>query len=76
MATVDGARLGTTATYTGGRSLEFVATFGTAGFQHVGFGVTLDAAPWAIFSTRDGGALYARTNTGATSTDTVCPATG
>ena len=42
----------------------------TAGFQHVGFGVTLDAAPWAIFSTRDGGALYARTNTGATSTDT------
>jgi hypothetical protein len=70
VVTVDGARAQTDALFGPGASLEFVATFGTAGFQHVGFGVTLDAAPWAIFSTRDGGALYARTNTGATSTDT------
>jgi hypothetical protein len=69
--TVDGARTQTDALFGPGASLEFVATFGTAGFQHVGFGVTLDAAPWAIFSTREGGALYARTNTGAAQTDTL-----
>ena len=71
--TADGARTQTDALFGPGASLEFVATFGTDGFQHVGFGVTLDAAPWAIFSTRDGGALYARTNTAATSTDTPLP---
>lgn len=61
---VDGASAGTTATYAPGRWLEFVATFGSAEFQHVGFGVDFNAGPWAMFST--GGVslpfgLYART---------------
>ena len=67
---VDGARAGTIANFAAGRSLEFVATFGGAPFQHVGFADTLDAAPWAIFSTFNGGALFARTNSGGASIDT------
>jgi hypothetical protein len=61
---VDGARAGTTATYARGHSLTFVATFGAAGFEHVGLGVDFDGAPWAMFSTGGGGlpqGLYART---------------
>src|SRR5207248_9573065 len=53
-----------------GRSLEFVATFSGAAFQHVGLADTLDAAPWAIFSTLNGGALFARTNSGFAAIDT------
>ncbi len=72
MAAVNGARLGTTATYNAGRSLEFVATFASESFQHVGFGVDYNAAPWAMFSTgADGTTLKARTNDGTNSTDTV-----
>jgi hypothetical protein len=66
---VDGARAGTVATFTSGRSLEFVATFSGDPFQHVGFADTLESTPWAIFSTLNGGALYARTNSGSTNTD-------
>jgi hypothetical protein len=61
---VNGARAGTVDTYPAGRSLEFVATFTGGEFQHVGFGVDFNDAPWAMFST--GGnplavGLYART---------------
>ena len=67
---VDGARTGTIANFAAGRSLEFVATFSGAAFQHVGFADTLDAAPWAIFSTAGGGALLARTNSGGAAIET------
>ena len=39
---VDGAFAGTNATFGSGRSLEFVATFGAAAFQHVGFAVDVN----------------------------------
>jgi len=67
---VDGARAGTIANFAAGHSLEFVATFSGAPFQHVGFADTLDAAPWAIISTFNGGGLFARTNSGGASIDT------
>jgi hypothetical protein len=62
---VDGARTGTNATYAPGRSLEFVATFSGDAWQHIGFGVDYNAAPWIMFSTFQGGGLYARTATGS-----------
>ena len=67
---VDGARVGTSGTYSQGRSLDFVATFTTDGSQHVGFGVDFNSAPWAIFS-GDGGSLLARSNSGSGGQDTV-----
>ncbi|WP_255436511.1 N,N-dimethylformamidase beta subunit family domain-containing protein [Tessaracoccus sp. MC1756] len=73
-ATVDGALLayGTTdAMFGPGRSLEFVAAFGAAGFQHAGFGVDMnDVARWAIFSTNQStNTLYARTNNNGSTAD-------
>src|SRR6202023_372919 len=68
---VDGALVGTSGTYSQRRSLDFVATFTTDGSQHIGFGVDLNSAPWAIFSTGGGGSLLARSNSGAGSQDTV-----
>src|SRR6202140_1618656 len=60
---VDGALVGTSGTYSQGRSLDFVATFTTDGSQHIGFGVDFNSAPWAIFSTGGGGgSLLARSN--------------
>jgi hypothetical protein len=75
--TVNGARYNTQpegTTYGPGSSLEFVATFGAANFQHVGFGGGTDlttnggiyadvASSWAMFSTHNtgGSQLYART---------------
>jgi len=67
---VDGGWAGTIATYPAGRTLEFVATFSGAAYQHVGFGETFDGAPWAIFSTAAGGGLFARTASGGASVDT------
>lgn len=62
---VDRARVGTDAVFGPGRSLEFRATFGADTFQHVGFVSDFDFnAPWAIFSTFNGGALFARTSSG------------
>ena len=56
--------------YAPGRSLEFVATFAAAPFQHVGFARHLDAAPWAIVQHGgDGAALLARTNERRTRSD-------
>lgn len=80
---VDGARLNTvpsTTTYGPGTSLEFVATFGAAAFQHIGFGGGSDATgsggiyngenPWAMFSTgNQSSVLRARVFTGSNSFD-------
>lgn len=62
---VDGARVGSNTLYNSGRSLEFVATFSGDPWQHVGFGTDYTVGPWIIFSTFQGGQLYARTNTGS-----------
>ena len=67
---IDGARAGTTADFAPGRSVEFVATFSGAPFQHMGFAVSYESTPWAMFSTFGGGALFARTHNGASSIDT------
>ena len=68
---VDGAMASTEATFGPGRSLEFVATFGLAAFQHVGFSDNFKSV-WALFSTRttSGGQLYASTDYSGTSLDT------
>jgi hypothetical protein len=51
--------------YAPGQVLEFTATFSaTAPNQHIGFGVTFNDAPWAMFSTVAGNTLVARTNAG------------
>ena len=71
--TVDGARVHTTALFGPGASLEFEATFSSAAFEHAGLGNTLEATPWAIFSTGGGGALYARTHNGTTPAETLLP---
>ena len=68
--TLDGVLVGTNATYTAGRSLEFVATYGGSVYQHVGFGVDYNSAPWAMFSVASDGTFNARTNNGSSSTDT------
>jgi VCBS repeat-containing protein len=72
-ATVDGARLATDAYYSPGRSMEFIATFGAANFQHVGFGVDVNTSPfWAMFSTHTAQpGLYARTNNNGVATNTL-----
>ncbi|MFC7669067.1 DUF4082 domain-containing protein [Hymenobacter humi] len=84
-AVVDGSRFNTeptTATSQPGASVEFVATFGATGFQHVGFGAGDDAAmyaastsSWAMFSTGTdaGTGLKARVNNAGTQTDVVLP---
>ena len=58
---VDGAWAGTGSLYGPGRSLEFVASFSGDANQHVGFGETVGAGPWALFSTSSDGTLHART---------------
>ena len=73
LLSADGARVGTDALFTPGRTLEFAATFSGDPFQHVGFGLTFNESLWAIFSTGPGGGLYARSNSGAGSTDTPLP---
>ncbi len=82
IALVDGSRLGTCVDVSGtcreqwaltpGHRLEFTATFTGDAFQHSGFAQDFSTAsqPWAIFSTLEGGALTARTSTGATSQET------
>ena len=74
---VDGGIAGTDASFGPGHALEFVATFGAAGFQHVGFGVDVNTSPnWAMFSTNNTtDQLYARTNVAGTLTDTPIGAT-
>jgi phage tail protein X len=71
--TVNGARAGTVALFTPGRSVEFVATFSGSANQHVGFGVDFSSAPWAVFSTNTGNGLWARTRAGLTNNNTQIP---
>jgi hypothetical protein len=73
LLTVDGALAASNTFYGPGQSLQFVATFTGDAEQHAGLATDLLGAPWAIFSTLTGGALYARTNNGSTSTDTLLP---
>lgn len=84
-AVVDGARFNTVAASAiagPGSSLEFDATFGAAGFQHIGFGAGNDVdmynntATWAMFSTGNDAStgLKARVNNNGTATDV--PLTG
>lgn len=58
---VDGARVAGAPSYPPGQVLEFTAAFSGAASQHVGFGVTLEDAPWAVISTGSGGGLGAST---------------
>ena len=55
--------------------LEFVATFGAAPFEHVGFAVDGDSnTPWIFFSTSNTSTtLYARTHTGGAPIDNAIP---
>jgi hypothetical protein len=70
---VNASRAGTAATFSAGRVLEFTATFTGEAFQHVGFGLTLAEMPFAIFSTNNGGGIYARTHNGSTGLATLVP---
>lgn len=76
---VDGIRINPDpVAYAPGRSLEFTATFSSAANQHVGFGVgdhssIFSSTPIIIFSTKDGGALQARTYSVAGVFETIIP---
>lgn len=59
---IDGALVGSRTLISGGRSLEFAATFAERPDQHVGFGVDYVHTPWCMFSTKWGRRLYARTH--------------
>src|SRR5262249_47385239 len=67
--TLDGAQAGTYALYGPGQSVEWLATLSGDPWQHLGFGIDYNSGPWIIFSTYQGGQLYARTRTA--SGDTV-----
>jgi hypothetical protein len=70
--TVNGSRAGTSSTYSRGRSVEFVATFSGAANQWAGFGVDFSTTQWAAFGTNaGGGAIYARSRSGSSATDTT-----
>ena len=88
---VNGARFNSepaTTTFGPGSTLEFVATFGAATFQHIGFGGGTDAtdvngiftgqSPWAMFSTGNTtNTLMARTFVpGVSTSDFVIPNSG
>jgi hypothetical protein len=64
---LNGSRVGTSDVYAGPRTLEFVATFTSSAWQHVGFASKdfTGHGNWIIFSTYTGGRLLARTGTGA-----------
>lgn len=70
---IDEGTAGTSATFAPNQTLEFTATFGTANFQHGGFGVgNFGPTPYAIFST-NGTTLRARTDGGSGETLTDLP---
>ena len=72
-AAVNGALLTSDGLLSPGQSLEFVATFSPGAGQHGGFALDFDQTRWAIFSTQNGGALFARTHDGITPIDTLLP---
>ncbi len=49
--TLNATRLYQSTFFSSGRWLEFEATFADGDYQHIGFGDTYSAAPWAIFTT-------------------------
>ena len=61
---VDGARVQDDTSGPADHSLEFRATFSNAPFEHVGYGVDFNDAPWAMFSTGGGTGFSARTSGG------------
>jgi VCBS repeat-containing protein len=65
---VDGSLVATDAFFGSGRALEFVGSFGSDPFQHIGFGQSYnDSTPWAHFSSGGGSlalGLWAKTNNG------------
>ncbi|MBU1674280.1 fibronectin type III domain-containing protein [bacterium] len=67
--TLNGGRVGPGSLYPPERSVEFRAIFRNVSNQHAGFGETYTELHWAMFSTRSGGALYARTRQDDTYTD-------
>ncbi|MGZ8734439.1 MAG: hypothetical protein ACXW1M_04575, partial [Acidimicrobiia bacterium] len=70
--TLNGKRVNTSATFSAGRSLEFVATFRAENSQHVGFGSTLGSTtPFAIFSVGSGANLRALTRVNSTTATTT-----
>src|SRR5437762_3186022 len=70
---VDGGRARSDAFVDAGASLELVAIFSGAPWQQVRLGVTLAAAPCAIFRSGPGDGLYARTSVGGTVATTRLP---
>ena len=67
--TLDGGRVAPAPLYAPERSIEFRALFRNVSNQHAGFGETYTELHWAMFSTRSGGALYARSREEGTFTD-------
>jgi hypothetical protein len=70
--TVDNAAVAETANRQGsGQTMEFVATFAAAPYQHIGYGTSFNNPdPWVIFSTgtfSGGDQLYARSSDGQSS---------
>ena len=81
LLSVDGGRAFTNAVFGPGSSVEYVATFSTQAFEHVGFGAgdsggaeTFNGAPWAMFSNGfDGAGIQARTWSGGGQINTPIP---
>jgi hypothetical protein len=71
---VNGAVAVAPATFTAGRTLEFVATFSGAPFQNVGFGLTSPTIPpLAMFGVKADGQLYARALVTGQALETAIP---
>jgi hypothetical protein len=74
--TLNGAHAATTATYGPNRSIEFVATFGAATNQQIGFTTDFpitSTQPVAVFSTRSSTTTLSARVMGSTATNTVIP---
>ena len=62
VAAVNGALFSAANLFQPGSTVQFTAQFSGAPYQHMGWGTDLSGPPWAIFSTREGNNLYARTS--------------
>lgn len=75
-ALADGAAIGTNTAYSGDVVFEARSTLGTDGWQQLGLGTDLDGSSGnsrAVFSTRNGGQVYARTSISGADTWTPLP---